>query len=75
MRAHVFNKLKVGQTDRCPCDTGSMTSERLLHHCPTYDALRKSTWSDQTDLRTKLFGKLEELRRTAAFVRATGLDI
>jgi hypothetical protein len=28
-------------------------------------------WPDQTDLRTKLFGNLEDLRRTAAFVRAT----
>jgi hypothetical protein len=52
-----------------------MTSEPLLQHCPTQDALRKTTWPDQTDLRTKLFGNLEELRRTAAFVRATGLDI
>jgi hypothetical protein len=53
----------------------NQTSEHLLQHCLTNDALRKTTWPDQTDLRTKLFGNLEELRRTAAFVRATGLDI
>ena len=32
-------------------------------------------WPDPTLLRDKLYGNLEELRRTAAFVRATGISI
>ena len=75
MHAHMHTKMKVGQTNRCPCDTGPMTSEPLLQDCPTQDALRKAIWPDQTTLRNKLFGNLEELRRTAAFVRATGVGI
>ena len=32
-------------------------------------------WPEPTLLRDKLYGNLEELRRTAAFVRATGIFI
>ena len=34
-----------------------------------------SDWPDPTLLRDKLYGNLGELRRTAAFVRATGISI
>ena len=32
-------------------------------------------WLEPTLLRNKLYGNLEELRRTAAFVRTTGISI
>ena len=32
-------------------------------------------WPEPTLLKDKLYGNLEELRRTAAFVRATGISI
>ena len=32
-------------------------------------------WPEPTLLRDKLHGNLEELRRTAAFVRATGISV
>ena len=32
-------------------------------------------WPERTLLRDKLYGNLEELRRTATFVRATGISI
>ena len=34
-----------------------------------------STWPEPTLLRDKLYSNLEELKRTAAFVRATGIAI
>ena len=37
--------------------------------------MRRDTWPDPALLRVKLYGNLEELRRTAAFVRATGISI
>ena len=37
--------------------------------------MRWDTWSDPTLLRDKLYGNLKEVRRTAAFVRATGISI
>jgi hypothetical protein len=71
----MFSKFKVGQSDRCPCDTALMTGEHFLQDCPHADALRKATWPDPTPVRSKLYGNLEELQRTAAFVRATGAII
>ena len=37
--------------------------------------MRRDTWLEPTPLMDKLYGNLEELRRTAAFVRATGISI
>ena len=37
--------------------------------------MRRDMWPEPTLLRDKLYGNLEELRRTAAFVRATGISI
>ena len=39
------------------------------------DALRRDMWPEPTLQRDKLYGNLEELRRTAAFVRVTGISI
>ena len=37
--------------------------------------MRRETWPEPTLLWDKLYGNLEELRRTTAFVRATGISI
>ena len=50
-----------------------MTAEHLLQHCQLHDALRRDMWPVLIPLRDNLYGNLEELRRTAAFVRATGI--
>ena len=50
-------------------------AQHLLQHCRLHDALRRDMWPEPTLLRDKLYGNLEELRRTAAFVRATGISI
>ena len=75
MRAHLFNKLKIGESDLCPCDTAPMTTAHLLQDCPLHDALRQATWPTVTTLTEKLYGDLASLRRTAAFVRETGVTI
>ena len=66
---------KVGEPEICPCNADIMTAEHLLQHCRQHDAMRRDTWPDPTLLRDKLYGNLEELRRTAAFVRATGIFV
>lgn len=75
MRAHLYNKLKIGQTEKCPCDTAPMTTAHLLQDCPMQDALRQATWPDDTPLAMKLYGSLADLKRTAAFVREAGVTI
>ena len=40
-----------------------------------HDATRRDMWPEPALLRDKLYGNLEELRRTAAFLRTTGISI
>ena len=75
MNCHLFNKLKIGETDRCPCKRGPMDTEHLLQSCPTHEELRKEIWPNAKQLREKLYGNLEDLRRTADFVRRAGVTI
>ena len=65
----------IGLKDMCPCDTAPVTTEHLLQHCPLQDALRCTTWPDETPLKEMFYGDLAALKRTAAFVRATGVDV
>ena len=74
LNAHMYNKFKVGESEMCPCNADIMTAEHLLQHCPLHDAMRRGTWPEPTLLRDKLYCNLEELRRTAAIVRATGIS-
>ena len=75
LNAHMYNKFKVGESEMCPCNADIMTAEHLLQHCRLHDAMRRDTWPEPMLLRDKLYGNLGELRRTAAFVRATGISI
>ena len=52
-----------------------MTTEHLLQHCPLHDGLRVVTWPEITPLREKLYSDRTELKRTAAFVKAAGVDV
>ena len=75
LRHHMWKKLGIGQSGDCPCCQGQMTAEHILQNCPNHAALRKKYWPTPTALEEKLYGSLEELRRTAAFIWDTGLDI
>ena len=55
--------------------SGQVLLEHLLHHCRLHDALRRDIWREPKPLRDKLYGKLEELKRTAAFVRAMDIFV
>ena len=50
-------------------------AEHLLQHCQLHDALRRDLWPEPIPLRDKLYGKLEELKRTVALVRATDISV
>ena len=60
---------------RCPCNTGQMIPDHILQTCPNYNDLRARTWPTDATLQTKLYGSPEDLRKTAAFVQETGVDI
>ena len=62
-------KFKLGESEMCPCNADIVTAEHLLQHCRLHGAMMRDMWPEPTLLRDKLYGNLEELRRTAAFVR------
>ena len=72
---HLYTKLRIGQSDQCPCQTSSMTTTHILQECPVHENLRQRTWPEVTPVRRKLYGGLEDLQRTAAFVMEAGLSI
>ena len=67
----MYRKLKIGQTDRCHCNT----SHHLLTDCPLHDAVRLEIWLKDISLRDKLHGDLAALQRTAALAGMTGVSI
>ena len=72
---HIYSKLKAGESEKCPSNVDIITAEDLLQHCQLHDALRLDMWPEPKPLRDKLYGNLDELRRTATFVGATGISV
>ena len=70
----MYSKFKVGEIEMYPCNADTMAAEHLLQHCQPHDALRRDMWPEPT-VRDSLYGNLEELRRTAAFVWAASISI
>ena len=75
MPCHAEPGLDHFKCKKCPCGTGSQTTEHLLQFCPTYEPLRKGIWPDHTPVARKLYGSLRDLRCTATFIRETGISI
>ena len=67
---HMYNKFKVGESEVCPCNADIMTADHLLQYCQLHEALRWDMWPEPIPLRDKLYGNLEELRRTT-----TGISV
>ena len=71
----MFTKFHIGETSACHCGTADMTVEHLLQHCPLHQNLRAETWPADTPVEEKIFGPLESLLRTAAYIRETGVPV
>ena len=72
---HMYSKFKVSESEICPCNADIMTAAHLLQYCQLHDALRRDMWQKPIPLRDKLYDNQKELRRTATFVRATGISV
>ena len=70
-----LSRIKICNSNLCSCGTGAQTTEHVLQSCPLHEALRHQMWPDGAPVSVKLYGPLEELRRTAAFIGGTGLSI
>ena len=64
-----------GDSTVCQCGTSLMTVERFLQDCQTHQNLRAEPWPADTPVREKIYGPVENLQRTAAYVRATGVPV
>ena len=60
-----------GDSTVCQCGTSLMTVERFLQDCQTHQNLRAEPWPADTPAREKIYGPVENLQHTAAYVRAT----
>ena len=75
LNTHIYSKFRIGDSEMCPCNADIMNVEHLLQHCRLHDDPRQEKWPEPAPLRFKLYGDLEDLRRMAAFVQATGISI
>ena len=75
LRHHLFHKFRIGQSDQCPCGTGSQTTEHILQMCPLLDTRRREVWPNPVPETVKLYGALRDLQRTAYYISNAGVAI
>ena len=73
--AHMYSKFKFGESRMCPYNADIMTAEHLLQNFELHDIVRRDVCPEPTPLRDKMYGNLQALERTAAFVRATSISV
>lgn len=75
LKYHLFNKLKIGETDDCSCGAGKMMAKHLLQDCLTYTEQRRLFWPTPATFEEKLYGNVINLKLTAAFIKNIQIDI
>ena len=74
LKHHMFKVFKIGETDLCECGEEKQDASHVLQTCKQYQSERETIWPQPTALRTKLYGPLQELRKTAAFLQQVDLQ-
>ena len=75
LKHHIHKTFKIGSTDQCACGVGTQTAQHILQYCHLHKDLREKAWPNPTLETRKLYGCLEDLQRTVAFIIETGLVI
>ena len=75
LRCHLYSKFKIGETDQCPCGENVQDTEHILQSCSLYKTQREKIWPTPEEVTQKLYGTLDDLRRTAAFIIDARLSI
>ena len=65
----------LADTAHCECGAVEQTPEHILQTCPLYEERRQQTWDEDTPVKTKLWGTVDDLRRTANFIGSLGLTM
>ena len=72
--SHLY-RLKLAQTNECPCGTGIQDPTHILQNCPLLTPERTSLWPNGAEMQEKLWGGLNDLKKTALFIRNTNIPI
>jgi len=75
LNAHMHAKFKLSPSPLCPCSNESQTAEHILQRCPRMNQLRMDVWPEKTSVQTKIYGAMEDLRRTATFIARSGMTV
>ena len=70
-----MKKMGLAETAHCECGADEQTPAHILQTCPLFEDRRLQTWDEDTPIETKLWGNIDDLRRTANFVGSLGLTI
>ena len=70
-----MKRMGLAENAHCECGSDEQTPEHILQTCPLFEDRRQQTWEEDTPFGTKLWGNVDDLRRTANFVGSLGLTI
>jgi len=72
LNSHMY-KLKIAASPKCSCGEDNQTAKHILQQCPLREQQRKAVWPVETGLRLKLYGAMEDIKKTATFIDVAGL--
>lgn len=75
LNAHMCRKYKLVPSPLCPCGEEDQTAELILQRCKRYDQEREATWPQGATIQQKLYGDVDDLRRTTTFIADAGVVV
>ena len=68
LNVHINKKMKLVPSSMCICNIEDQTTEHILQRCLNHTNIRNQIWLGNTTLQHKLYGALEEPRRTVSVI-------
>mgnify|MGYP006890290737 CR=1 FL=1 len=75
LNAHMHRKLKIVPSPTCSCGEEDQKTEHVLQICTRHQPERIAQRPSATQLHQKLYGDLEDLKKTTNFITAAGLVV
>ena len=75
LNTHMHRKLNIVPSPTFPCGEEDQTTEHVLQRCNRHEPERIARWPSATPLHQKLYGGLEDLKKTTNFITAAGLVV
>ena len=75
LRKHMCQRFGLTSTPLCSCNMEEQDAAHVLQRCQLHESLRKEIWPITTPIEKKLYGTLEDLKKTALFIHKSGLQV